>query len=89
MKLYQLAHDFEAYGEQAGFWLVVTDDNEEELSAPYPSRNQALNAMEEIRQRSASMYPTFKPDPYETLNIFAWALLIASILLGLVAIHGG
>ena len=41
MKLYQLAPDVENYGDHAGWWLVVSDDLEDELAGPYPTRKKA------------------------------------------------
>jgi hypothetical protein len=41
MKLYQLAHDHETYGDQASWWLVVSDDGEQEFSQPFPTEDKA------------------------------------------------
>lgn len=54
MKLFELADDPETYGEQAGWWLVVSDDAENELSNPFPTEEMAqihlglLQALEDI-----------------------------------------
>lgn len=88
MKLYQLANDPETYGHKAGWWLVVTNDLLEELTAPFPTQEQAERAREALRAASAAKFPTFQPDRFEALRVYAWALLIVSILLGMVAIHG-
>jgi hypothetical protein len=41
MKLYQLANDVAAYDHRALWWLVVTDDLEDELAGPFPTQQQA------------------------------------------------
>lgn len=41
MKLYQLADDVDAYGENAGWWMVVSDDGNEELAGPFKTRAEA------------------------------------------------
>ena len=42
MKIWQLAPDTEAYGEHAGWWIVTSDDGEEEIAGPYRTDRQAL-----------------------------------------------
>jgi hypothetical protein len=41
MKLFELADDPETYGDQAGWWLVVSDDIEVEISGPYSTEEKA------------------------------------------------
>ena len=44
MKLYQLANDPATYGDNAGKWLVVSDDLEQELTLPLEYKQAALFA---------------------------------------------
>jgi len=41
MNLYQLADDVGTYGENAGWWMVVSDDGNEELAGPFKTRAEA------------------------------------------------
>jgi hypothetical protein len=46
-RLYQLANDPE-YGDQALWWLVVSDDGEDELAGPFPTREEAVQTLSSI-----------------------------------------
>jgi hypothetical protein len=41
MKLFQLADDPQVYPETAGYWMVVSDDMEDELAGPFAAREEA------------------------------------------------
>lgn len=41
MRLYQLAPDEKEYFEKAGWWLVVSDDGEDELAGPFATQEEA------------------------------------------------
>jgi hypothetical protein len=41
MKLYQLADDVGTYGENAGWWMIVSDDGDTELAGPFKHRTEA------------------------------------------------
>jgi hypothetical protein len=53
MKLFQLADDPETYEEQAGWWLVVSDDLEKELSNPFPTEEMAQIHMDLLEASEA------------------------------------
>lgn len=41
MKLYQLAPDHKEYGDKAEWWLVVSDDLEDEIAGPFETPDEA------------------------------------------------
>jgi hypothetical protein len=58
MKLYQLADDVGTYGEQAGWWMVVSDDSDMELAGPFQDRAEAEKW---IRDNSSSPHSSQEP----------------------------
>jgi hypothetical protein len=48
MKLYQLAFDRSVYGDRAGWWLVVSDDTEDELSPAFATEEEAQRALDKL-----------------------------------------
>jgi hypothetical protein len=41
MKLYQLADTIDVYEDHAGWWMVVSDDMEDELAGPFEKKEEA------------------------------------------------
>ena len=54
-QLYQLADNQETYGERAGWWMVVTHDNETELSASFPTEEEAEQERQKIMSVAKSL----------------------------------
>jgi len=54
MTLYQLANDRETYGERALWWLVVSDDLEDELAGPFATQDEAEAAMAALENTSSA-----------------------------------
>lgn len=52
MKLYQLADDFDTYGARAGWWLVVSNDLDDELAGPFATQDEAQGALERMEMRA-------------------------------------
>jgi hypothetical protein len=42
MKLWQLSLDTEVYGDHAGWWVVTTDDQEDEIAGPFETSAEAV-----------------------------------------------
>ncbi len=57
--LFQLADNKETYGEEAGHWVVVTNDSETELSMPYASEEWANERRSGIDE-AAKAHAAFK-----------------------------
>jgi xanthine/CO dehydrogenase XdhC/CoxF family maturation factor len=48
MRLYQLADCTKTYDNRAGWWMVVSDDSEEELAGPFEIEQEAADWIESM-----------------------------------------
>lgn len=59
---WQLADDPKTYGDQAGWWLVVSPDYQEEIAGPFATREECDKAIENLNTARAEAHADPYPD---------------------------
>ena len=68
---WQLANDADTYGDQAGWWIVVSPDFEDELSPPFATLEECQREIERLNTAKAEAHADPYPDrqfPEDPMN---------------------